>query len=55
MFVETLEQQVSHKTASLIEKTKALEASNLELEQLTYIDALSGLFNRRYFDQHLLL
>jgi diguanylate cyclase (GGDEF)-like protein len=54
MFVETLEQQVSHKTASLIEKTKALEASNLELEQLTYIDALSGLFNRRYFDRHLL-
>ena len=51
LFVETLEQQVSEKTASLREKTAALEASNIELEQLTYTDALSGLYNRRYFDR----
>ena len=54
LFVETLEQQVSQKTASLSEKTTALEAANIELENLTYTDALSGLYNRRYFDQNLL-
>jgi diguanylate cyclase (GGDEF)-like protein len=54
LFVETLEQQVSQKTTSLTEKTAALEASNKELEELTYTDALSGLYNRRYFDRLLL-
>jgi len=54
LFVETLEQQVSQKTASLSEKTAALETANIELEQLTYTDALSGLYNRRYFDKNLL-
>jgi len=54
LFVETLEQQVSQKTSSLSEKTAALELANIELEQLTYTDALSGLYNRRYFDKNLL-
>ncbi|MBL4629973.1 MAG: diguanylate cyclase, partial [Paraglaciecola sp.] len=53
LFVETLEQLVSQKTASLREKTAALEESNIELEHLTYTDALSGLYNRRYFDRNL--
>ena len=55
IFVEALEYQVSQKTASLSEKTIALEVANSELEQLTYTDALSGLYNRRYFDRNLLL
>lgn len=54
IFVEALEYQVSQKTASLSEKTIALETANSELEQLTYTDALSGLYNRRYFDRNLL-
>jgi diguanylate cyclase (GGDEF)-like protein len=54
LFVEALEQQVAEKTASLSEKTAALEATNIELEELTYSDALSGLYNRRYFDRRLL-
>ena len=54
LFVETLEHQVSQKTASLSEKTTALEAANIELEHLTYTDALSGLYNRRYFDRNLM-
>lgn len=54
LFVIELEKQVAMKTISLLEKTQALQDANLELKNLTYKDALSGLYNRRYFDKQLL-
>ncbi|MES2584641.1 MAG: diguanylate cyclase [Pseudomonadota bacterium] len=43
---QTLEQQVQQRTA-------ALEAANQQLEQLATRDALTGLYNRRCFDEKL--
>ncbi len=43
---QTLEQQV-------LQRTQALEAANRQLEQLATRDALTGLYNRRSFDEKL--
>jgi len=43
---QTLEQQV-------LQRTEALEAANRQLEQLATRDALTGLYNRRSFDEKL--
>ncbi len=43
---QTLERQVLH-------RTEALEAANRQLEQLATRDALTGLYNRRSFDEKL--
>lgn len=43
---QTLEQQV-------LQRTQALEAANCQLEQLATRDALTGLYNRRSFDEKL--
>lgn len=37
----------------LVQKSMALELSNLQLERLSATDGLTGLANRRQFDQHL--
>ncbi|TPH18187.1 diguanylate cyclase [Litorilituus lipolyticus] len=50
-FVMALEEQVDEKTASLNEQAKDLLLANKKLEMLTYQDGLTGLYNRRYFDQ----
>lgn len=50
MFVLELEKQVKEKTLSLSIEKEKLSATNKELELLTFQDGLTGLFNRRYFD-----
>ncbi len=52
-FVIALEAQVAEKTASLNRQAQDLLAANKKLEILTYQDGLTGLYNRRYFDQNL--
>jgi diguanylate cyclase (GGDEF)-like protein len=52
-FVLDLEAQVVEKTASLNRQAQDLLAANKKLEILTYQDGLTGLYNRRYFDQNL--
>jgi diguanylate cyclase (GGDEF)-like protein len=52
-FVLALEEKVTQKTASLNTQTQDLIAANKKLEILTYQDGLTGLFNRRYFDERL--
>jgi diguanylate cyclase (GGDEF)-like protein len=53
-FVLALEEQVIEKTASLNTQASDLIAANKKLEVLTYLDGLTGLYNRRYFDKKLL-
>ena len=52
-FVLSLEEQVIEKTASLKTQAQDLIEANKKLEILTYQDGLTGLYNRRYFDQKL--
>ena len=47
--------QVTQKTASLKIQTQDLITANKKLEVLTYQDGLTGLFNRRYFDEKLII
>jgi diguanylate cyclase (GGDEF)-like protein len=54
-FVSDLEEQVAQKTASLKTQAKDLITANKQLEVLTYQDALTGLYNRRYFDKRLVV
>jgi len=51
LFVQKLEEQVAEKTASLNKQARDLTEANRKLERLTYQDGLTGLYNRRYFDQ----
>lgn len=51
LFVQRLEEQVAEKTFSLNEQARDLKEANQKLERLTYQDGLTGLYNRRYFDQ----
>lgn len=50
---ESLEQVVEERTADLARTLQDLEKANLELEQLSSKDSLTGLFNRRLFDRRL--
>ncbi len=50
---ESLQQLVDERTADLERTLFSLEKANLELEQLSTRDALTGLFNRRLFDSKL--
>jgi len=43
--------QLEQKTAELEQKNRELETAKAELERLSVTDALTGLHNRRYFDQ----
>lgn len=52
-FVQALEDQVAEKTSSLNAQAQDLLMANKQLELLTFQDGLTGLYNRRYFDQHL--
>ncbi len=52
-FVQALEEQVAEKTSSLNAQAQDLLIANKQLELLTFQDGLTGLYNRRYFDQHL--
>ena len=48
-----LEDKVARRTEELRNKREALEKANKELEMLSRSDGLTGLANRRYFDEHL--
>lgn len=51
---ESLERIVEERTSDLERTLEDLEKANHELEQLSSRDALTGLFNRRVFDEKLL-
>lgn len=50
---ENLQKEVEERTADLERAMQDLEKANKELEQLSSKDALTGLFNRRMFDERL--
>ena len=46
-----LEERVSERTSELARANQRLEAANLELERISHQDGLTGIANRRYFDE----
>lgn len=50
---EELEQRVATRTTALDQALQDLTLANVQLQQLTVHDALTGLKNRQFFDQHL--
>lgn len=50
---ESLQQQVSERTAELARTLANLEKANHELEKLSALDALTGIYNRRTFNEKL--
>jgi len=48
-----LERRVEERTQQLATMSEKLTAANKALEQLSLVDALTGLANRRHFDSHL--
>jgi len=51
---DTLEDRVQERTISLNIALQELENANHELEKINTLDALSGLYNRRFYDQKIL-
>ena len=49
--LETQRQQNEQLERRVLERTEALEAANRQLQRMSTTDALTGLHNRRYFDQ----
>jgi diguanylate cyclase (GGDEF)-like protein len=61
-YSRSLEQKVSDRTSALQQEIQhrraaemALQSANQELQQLAYVDGLTHIFNRRQFDERLLL
>ena len=50
---EQLERLIQERTRELLEVTRQLEAANRYLEQLSYLDGLTGIPNRRFLDDYL--
>lgn len=50
---ETLEEKVDERTAELVALNNSLAAVNEELQRLTLADGLTGIANRRYFNEYL--
>ena len=50
---EFLERKVDERTMELLAMNGELEALNEELQRLTLVDGLTGIANRRYFDEYL--
>ncbi|NPU92392.1 MAG: diguanylate cyclase [Gammaproteobacteria bacterium] len=50
---ESLQEQVSERTAELARTLANLEKANHELEKLSALDALTGIYNRRTFNEKL--
>jgi len=47
------EEQIKKENAELKTRVRELEKRNAELERLSYRDSLTGLYNRRFFDESL--
>lgn len=52
---QSLEFKVRERTTKLRERSDQLEKANQLLEKLSYMDGLTGLYNRRFFDRSLRL
>ena len=50
---ENLENKIDERTSDLLAMNGELEALNEELQRLTLADGLTGIANRRYFDEYL--
>jgi diguanylate cyclase (GGDEF)-like protein len=46
-----LEREVALRTSTLEERTRELQKANVMLEELSRVDSLTGLYNRRFFDE----